>query len=258
MRIGVNGREAPTGQGFSTLNMTISAANYVAGEGLLLSRLGALVPVEKGKEEDEFFLTFDVLADNRYDRPASVVLPLPDPSDAPDAEIPADIGVKTFAEINANLSRMTGVATEIKAVRDVYEKVQQQLPVDENIEGFLPAHHMGVTQLAVAYCNALMNDMTLRSNKFSGFVFGAAPATAFDSSGRARLIGGLLSALVVTTSSDNHNLSSGPKASDMTNELNTLIDQMIACGNNCPANTTVSASTAVCAAALGSAAMLVQ
>ncbi len=257
MRIGVNGREALTGQGFSKLNMTISTADYVAGEGLLLSRLGALVPVEKGKEEDEFFLTFEVLSDKSYDRPVSAVLPLPEPSDTPDAEIPADVGIKTFAEINANLSLMTGVARNVTAVHDVYEKVQQQLPVDENIEGFLPAHHMGVTQLAVAYCNALMNDTTLRATRFAGFAFGAAPAAAFDASGRAILLNGLLSALVVTTS-DNHNLSSGPKTSDMTHELNTLIDQMIACGNNCPANTTVSASTAVCAAALGSAAMLVQ
>ncbi|MDZ7925576.1 MAG: LamG domain-containing protein [Marinagarivorans sp.] len=257
MRIGVNGREAPTGQGFSKLNMTISAANYVAGEGLLLSPLGALVPVEQGKEEDEFFLTFDVLSSERYDRPVAPVLPLSEPDDRPDAEIPADVGIKTFAEVNANLASMTGVASNLPAVRDVYEKVQQQLPVDENIEGFLPAHHMGVTQLAVAYCNALMNDTTLRSSKFSGFAFGATPASAFDSGGRARLIGGLLNALVVTTS-DNHNVSSGPGTTDMTAELNSLIDRMTACGNNCPANTTVSASTAVCAAALGSAAMLVQ
>ena len=257
MRIGVNGREVQIGQGFATLNITIKPADYVAGEGLALSRLGALIPVEQGKELDEFFLSFDALGGKHYDRPADVVPKPPTPDDTAEASLPADIGIKTFAQINANLAQMTGVATTQPSVRATYEKVQQQLPADANIEGFLPAHHMGVTQLAVAYCNALVSDINLRANLFANFKFTALPNDAFDVNGRAVLLEGLQKALVIVSPSSQA-LTSGPTPLAMSNELNSLIDKMTACGGNCTVGTTTSTATAVCAAALGSAAMLVQ
>lgn len=256
IRVGVNGREAVIGQAYSNLNTTITAQNYVAGEGFGLSRLGALIPVEQGKESDEFFLTFDSLEAKTFDRPAEVTPSLAEPEDIPDSHQPSTVGIKTFAEVNASLAQMTGVATTESAVNDTYQKVKQQLPVDENMEGFLPAHHMGVTQLAVAYCNALMNSTSQRLIKFPDFDFTQQPSTAFSASGREAIINPLLSALVIT--SQGNSLVSGPSAGVTGAELNNLIDIMTRCGASCPAGTTTNTATAVCAAALGSAAMLVQ
>ena len=257
MRIGVNGREASIGQAFQNVNVNISATNYVAGEGLPLSNIGALIPVEQGKENDEFFLTFDVLSASTYARPAEVVPAPAAPEDTLEALRAADIGIKTFAEINASLSQMTGVAITQTAVSETYEKVKQQLPIGENIEGFLPAHQMGVTQLAVAYCNELVASSELRTTLFADFKFGVEPASAFDAAGRSLIVDGLAKVLVVDTP-EGGAVASGPTVPQLAERLDGLIDRMVSCGNNCPADTTNTTVTAVCAAALGSAAMLVQ
>jgi hypothetical protein len=258
MRIGVNGREATIGQAFANLDVTITASNYVAGEGFALADIGALIPVEQGKDSDEFFLTFDRLGGQSYDRPADVVPPASDSVDTDEANRSARIGIKTFAEINASFAQMTGVASTNPQVQDSFAKVIQQLPVDENIEGFLPAHHMGITQLAVTYCNALVADTTLRAARFSGFNFTQGANLAFDEAGRSIVIDNLVKALVVTTPAGDQ-LTSEPAVNAVADELNRLIDLMTACGPGCPASTTTTTTlTAVCAAALGSAAMLVQ
>lgn len=256
MRIGVNGREAVIGQTYANLSATINAQNYVPGEGFMLSRLGALIPVEQGKALDEFFLTFDVLGLKAYNRPQELTPTLAEPQDTTEENRTAQVGIKTFAEINASLAQMTGVATTQETVNSTYQKVKQQLPVDENMEGFLPAHHMGVTQLAVAYCSALVNNSELRAVKFPHFDFASTPNAAFTQTGREAMINPLLSALVI--SSQGQSLSSGPSAEVTSDQLNTLIDVMTRCGTSCPASTTINTATAVCAAALGSAAMLVQ
>ncbi|WP_238376335.1 LamG domain-containing protein [Marinagarivorans algicola] len=256
MRIGVNGRETLIGQAYANVKALINTQNYIAGEGQSLSSLGALIPVEQGKSLDEFFLTFDTLEAKTFIRPAEVTAPQVEPEDTPEGDQPATVGVKTFAEINASLAQMTGVSATNPAVKETYQKVRQQLPVDENMEGFLPAHHMGVTQLAVTYCNALINSPALRNPKFPDFDFNAQPSTAFSVRGRAAMITPLLNALVITSSAGE--LNSGPSVQATRTELNKLVDIMTRCGTSCPAGTTLNTATAVCAAALGSAAMLVQ
>ena len=59
MRIGLNGDEAPVGQSYANLNTTLEAGLFEE-LGQPLSPLGAVLPLEKGPQEDEFFLTFDL------------------------------------------------------------------------------------------------------------------------------------------------------------------------------------------------------
>ncbi len=257
MRIGVNGQEPAIGQAFATLDTVITASDYVPGRGQPLSRLGALIPVEQGKTADEFFLTFDALSGTSFSRPADAVPALPEREDIAEEAKAADIGIKTFADIHNSLSAMTGVPTTQAPIVETYGKVEQQLPVNENIEGFLPAHHMGITQLAVAYCATLVADESLRAQKFPQFSFGANPPVAFNSAGREHFITRLAQMLVVIAP-DGTQVSTSPALPELTLQLNQLIDRMTACGTTCPAGTTDSTATAVCAAALGSAAMLIQ
>jgi hypothetical protein len=49
-----------------------------------------------------------------------------------------------------------------------------------------------------------------------------------------------------------------PLTTEVSAELNSLIDKMTACGAGCPADRTPTTVKAVCAAALGSAVMLIQ
>ncbi|MDO6747835.1 LamG domain-containing protein [Gilvimarinus sp. 1_MG-2023] len=252
IRIGINGREAIVGQVFAALDTEITAAAYVDGK-QDLSRQGAVIGLEQGAELDTFFLTFDRLGEHE-----SVRVEAEPPAAQPPADI-ADqpsIGIKTFAAINQSLSAMTGVSHNTEAVLATYQKVEQQLPVASQLDGFLAAQQMGITQLAVSYCSALVDDTSLRAAFFPGFNFSAQAASAFDSSGRNQVIEPLLGALVageITGST----LANQPDPDTIRAELNGLIDTMTACGGSCDNARTATTVKATCAAALGSAIMLV-
>lgn len=257
LRIGINGREAEVGQSFASLDFTVSDANY-SSEGVELSELGTVIALENGADADEFFITFDQLGDNEYVR----VEALPPTAQAPaDLEEQSDIGLRKFEEINAALSAITGVSSVNPNVAATYEKVRQQLPTVENLGGFLAAHQMAVTQLAVKYCSELVgelsgSDTSARSAFFPNFNFSANVSNAFDTSGRANLIGPLQEKLLL-----NSGLASQPDANDLALELNNLIDIMqSSCAGSCSAepDRTLKIAKAICAAATGSAAMLLQ
>ncbi|UCC57483.1 MAG: LamG domain-containing protein, partial [Gammaproteobacteria bacterium] len=153
MRIGINGKEAVVGQAWKHLDTMISSAFYTPGSGQQLSDLGTIIALEKGPATDEFFLTFEVLGNNTN----VVVEPAP-LTPAPPADLPAvaDIGVRNFDEIDATMAAVTGVSREQVDVASVFDTVQQQLPTVENIEGFLAAQQMAISQMAIEYCNALV------------------------------------------------------------------------------------------------------
>jgi len=257
LRIGINGREADVGQSFASLDLAVTDANY-SPEGTVLSELGTVIALENGADADEFFITFDQLGDNDFVR----IEALPPAAQAPaDLEEQADIGLRKFEEINAALSAITGVSSVNPNVAATYEKVRQQLPTVENLGGFLAAHQMAVTQLAVKYCSELVgelsdSDTSTRTAFFPSFNFSANVSTAFDSSGRANLIGPLQEKLLL-----NSGLVSQPDANDLALELNNLIDIMqSSCAGSCAAepDRTLKIAKATCAAATGSAAMLLQ
>lgn len=265
IRIGVNGVEAPTGQAFANLNTSIEAGQIVDNR-QVLSRIGAVVEAKQGPLDDVFFLSFDQIGnddDNIYDR----VEPVP-PEPAPPAVTPgqATFGVRNFAEINATLSNLIEVPST--AVKDTYIKVEQQLPTSTTFNGFLAAHQMGITQLTVAYCSALVNDNNLRADFFPGFDFNASPGTAFSSTGRGQIINPLLSKLladeVMNTSGSPSKLSNQPDLIGASPDepgsqdiLNELIDKMTI---NCTQNAACTQTTvkAVCAASMSSAVMSLQ
>ena len=245
MRIGINGREAPVGQAYRNLDVTLNSSDYSAS-GQPLSDLGAIIALEKGPESDEFFLTFERIGSNE-----NVVLePVPPTPAAPGDLVPqSDIGLRTFDEINATMAAATGVSATQADVQSTFNTVRQQLPTVESINGFLSAHQMGVTQLAIEYCNALVEDSSLRSSYFSGFNFADNAANAFDTQGeRDLIITPLLNNIVGT------NLASQPADATMRTELNNLISTMTAN----PATETETVVKASCAAVLASATMLIQ
>lgn len=254
LRIGVNGVEAPVGQVFAHLDTQISAAHMVDGR-QTLSTLGTIVEMKQGPDQDQFFLTFDQIGSNTYDRPE---IPVPPPATPADIPGQAHIGLRNFAEINATLSVLTGVSKTNPGVRATYAKVEQQLPTLTNIEGFLAAQQMGITQLAVAYCNALVDDTSLRASYFSGFNFNASAATAFGSGGRAQVIDPLMKNLLAGDLASGGALGNQADPASIRAELNQLIDRMTACGSGCASNRTATTVKATCAAAMGSAIMLLQ
>lgn len=247
LRIGINGEEVRVGQIYARLDTTISANQMIDGQ-QRLSNLGTVVEAKKGPDLDVFFLTFDRLGAHSYSR-APVSIPAPAaPADIPDQAV---IGVRTFAAINATLSTLTTVPATTPDVAGTYANVQQQLPTVANLEGFLAAHQMGVTQLTVSYCNALVKDLDLRAHYFPDFSFGATPASAFTDSGRDALIEPLLKALLAHEINGNK-LENQADPDELRLELNLLIDRMRS------STGTTDIAMATCAAAFGSAVMLLQ
>lgn len=250
MRIGINGREATVGQAYRFMDTHISSSEYVAGSGQPLADIGTVIALEKGPEADEFFLTFEQLGTHSN----VVIEPVP-PLPAPPADAPPspDIGMRLFAEINTTMSAVTGVSTTNSNVRTTYSNIEQQLPVAESIDGFLSAHQVAVSQLAIEYCNALVEDSSLRAAYFPGVNFNADVTTAFGSSAARDLVFDPLLTHMLNT-----NLSTQPGVATVKAELNDLVDMLTACGGGCAADRTRTVVKASCAAVLGSAAVLLQ
>ena len=257
LRVAMNGIEAPVGQSYSTMNDTLSASAF--GElGQPLSSLGAVLPLEKGPQDDEFFLTFDVLAGNSFNRPEYPMLTIAEN----DLEPASRIGLRTFDEINATFSEITGIDWTTSANVDLtYSELRQSLPAVEDINTFLSSHQVAVAQLAIAYCDALVNangnPNPTRGQMFPGFNFDAAPGTAFSAGNRSLFVDPMINYAMGT------GLASQPAYADVNAELATfqaaggrpdnLIDRLLAGGSN-----TRAISKGVCAATIGNAATLVQ
>ena len=264
MRIGINGKIATVGQAYQNLNTLISSSFYMPGIGQPLSNLGTVIALENGPETDEFFLTFEILGSaTNIVLEAAPVTPAA-PPDQPDV---SDIGVRNFDEIDATMSTVTAVPRYQVDVGDVFTSIRQQLPTVENIEGFLSAHQMAVSQLAIEYCSALVdnNGQILRDNYFQdsagiqSFNFNATASTAFDSvEKRGLIISPLLENIIGT------GLTTQPDLTSVRGELDNLI-LILGTTTSCPpqpsCDTTLRTEQivkATCAAALGSAAMLIQ
>ena len=249
MRIGINGKEAVVGQSYVNVDTAITDATFVNQE-QVLSELGTIIALEKGAEADEFFLTFERLGNATHVRTPAAPLTPPPPVDA---EPVADIGLRTFDEINRSMADVTGVSPQQSGVRATFEAIRQQLPTAEALDGFLSAHQVAVSQLAIEYCNALVEDPSLRGSYFPGFDFGAPAAQAFGTAlERGLVIDPLLTRIVGI------GLATQPQAADVSSELNALIDRLTVCGAGCAADRTPTVVKATCAATLGSAALLLQ
>jgi hypothetical protein len=131
------------------------------------------------------------------------------------------------------------------------------------VNTFLSSHQVALAQLAISYCNALI-ESPQAATYFPGFNFNAAPGTAFAGANRNLLVNPLI-ARIVGNSPAGPQLASQPSYTTVYQELANnagggpggrpadLINRLIAGGSN-----TRSIAKGVCAATLGSAATLVQ
>jgi hypothetical protein len=266
LRIAMNGQEAPVGQTYATMAQTLSASAFgLEGLGQPLSIMGAVLPLEKGPQDDEFFLTFDVLAGNSFNRQADPTLVITD-TDLPPT---SHIGMRTFDEINATYAEVTGVNPTTTAVDMKFQELRQSLPAIEDMGTFLSSHQVAIAQLAIQYCDAMIgSDASPGPNlgtMFPGFTWTS--ATEF-STNRDAFVDPLIDRIMGT------NLGSQPARTILYEELasyqdptpevdpvtlvsldrpDNLVDRLIDGGSD-----TRSIGKGVCAAMLGNAVTLIQ
>ena len=244
IRIGLNGKEPAVGQAYRNVNTTVTDASYTPN-GQVLSNVGTIIAIENGADADEFFLTFERLGDQQ-----NVVVEAvpPPPAAGADLDPASDIGLRTFDEINASMSVITGVPTTDSNVQATFDTIKQQLPTVENVEGFLSSHQVAVSQLAIEYCNALVSDTSLRSSYFPAVNFSSPANTQTDA-----IIDPLLASAL------GNSVNSQPDPTAVKSELQNLINNLVnSCGGSCPADRTETVVKAVCSAVIGSAAVLLQ
>jgi hypothetical protein len=275
MRIGINSRIADVGQAYANLDVSVDGGSYDPATGQPLSDIGTVIALENGpsaSNADEFYLTFETLGTATnvvVDNPSTTPIPLPDPGAV------SKIGLRTFDEIDAAMAAVTGVKPA--DVQATYLTMRQALPAVETIQGFLAAQQMSVTQLALTYCDALVEDSALRSNFFGPFGFSAFSsdvASAFgsgDSTAKNQVVSALYDQMIGLPGSGAA-LGNAPTREQVKIELigydaggaevntSSLFHRMTtggACGL-CDQARTRAVIKGMCGAVLGSAAMLVQ
>jgi hypothetical protein len=248
LRIGINATVPMVGQAYIPLNTTVTAAKYTS-QGQILSDIGTVIALQN-VATDQFFLTFDQLGTK-----VNVIVEATPTASTPSNDPPVSAsGIRTFAQINSSLSALTGVPTTQSAVNATYRTVQQQLPSDPTLQGFLPSHQVGIAQLAIQYCNVMVNTPSLQAQMFPGVTFNASLFT--NNQAGIDSVTGKLAAKVLGTGLNNQ-----PAASNLTGsggELDKLIGRL--CGGASPCNSTarvLAVTSAACAAAFASAPMLI-
>ncbi|MFL6617714.1 MAG: LamG domain-containing protein [Povalibacter sp.] len=243
MRIGVNGVEPHVGQAYRLLDTTITDTTYTAAAGQLLSSVGTVIGLENGPMNDEFFLCFDQLGDKMNVCSDFATAQPPTLETVPR---PSDIGVRTFDSINATFAAITGVSPNDAKVKATFANVRQSLPAVNNIQAFLSSHQTSIAQLALQYCNVLV-DTPAASNAF----FGGALPSSFSSQGeRDKVVDPLVAKAIGTVGSQ-------PATSQVKTELNDLIDKLCTT-NACTGKRIQDVTKAACGAAIGNAATLVE
>ncbi|MDP2562866.1 LamG domain-containing protein [Psychrobium sp. 1_MG-2023] len=251
MRIGINGAEPSIGQAFDKLELTLNADSYTSGSGQPISGLGTLIPLEHGSELDEFFLTFEQLGTHQHVRVDAVVTA---PTTPADVEEQSRLGIRLFSEINRSMAQITGVSPQNTEVKPTYDKLRQQLPSTTDINGFLASNQMAISQLAIKYCSALVDDPSARANYFPSFNFNQVPSDAFTSGGKDLIINPLLTQAIAT------GLDNQASRAEVKQELELLTDKLSLCSNpsDCNNQRTLTIIKANCAAVVGSAITLLQ
>lgn len=273
LHLAMNGQEVKVGQSYANMDQTLSAALFEE-LGQPLSVLGAVIPLEKGPRDDQFFLTFDDIDGVLYDRQEAPMLVV-SPIDLPDA---AKIGIRTFDEIDATYASILGVdrlmvytndANDTAAhVDETYQELRQSLPAIEDINSFLSSNQVAIAQLAIQYCDAAIGTNANPNPDAEGviwtsFVFDDAVATAFDLVNRSNFVDPLI-ARAVGQLAGGPQLLSQPTYTVVYYEVaeafavaggrpDNLIDRLLVGQSD-----TRAIAKGVCASVLGSAATLVQ
>lgn len=286
IRVGINGRIAPIGQAFVNVNQRVNSGR-LGESGVPLSAVGTILPLENGAAYDTFFLAFDAVGGERglvndgLEEAFAASLSGADE---------ADVAMRTFDEINATLSVLTGVSMGSgavspvtgKTVAETFTAVRRALPGVAQFNAFMSSHQMAATQLAAAYCDALVQDAGLRRQVFPArFDFDtpvASPAINWRGDIVAPLVDraanrGLLAEddrqriideveLLITDDRDlkPYVLINGRWVSDPDPAAHTKRDGLIYCENDqpCPPSRTADVVKAACTAVYGSALTMIK
>jgi hypothetical protein len=256
IRIGVNGQLEHAGQAYAPLSANVGP-EYSAATGQQMSNVGTVMALEKGVMDDLFFLAFDRIGDKSNPLPPPEIPQAPAPVDLP-AE--SDVGLRTFDELNATLSQITGVPQTNAKVAATYDLVKQALPAVEKLGTFGPAQQTALAQLAIQYCNQMVETANLRTAFYGNTLNPSAQASStFGSSGSPNAANRDIVITALLTKAKNTGLEWDATVDGMIpTEIDSLIDKLVSGPTGSAVNGTGTVMKAACGAVLGSGTTLIQ
>ncbi len=247
IRIAVNGQISVSGQAFTHVDQPITQS------GQRLSELCSIIPKGPlGVAGDTIALDFEFLGS--FTNPIVENSP-PAPPPVDDTELRPERGMRDFDRLNASFAVLTGVdPAAVPAVATAFGNLSQQLPATTDLRSFLATHQVGISNLSIEYCDALIETPALRSSLFGSFDFDATATDFSVPANRDALVVPLVNRMVGT------NLSDQPTQPEISAVLDSLIMTLAAgCtnGTTCDSARTKTIGKAVCDAVLSSAAVSV-
>lgn len=164
-----------------TILTVLVTFNQCVGKGTVKKRSLASSSSSAPEPSDESIAD----ADEDRELPEGLVMP---PMNAGNGEEDPEIGVKNYEQINMTMAELTGVSPADTNVARVYAEVEMQLPNDNSIKSFSSAHQVAITKLAAEYCNALVDNGTLRTAVWPSFNFSGTPTNVLNTAGKGTII----------------------------------------------------------------------
>jgi|GEM_PF-2856226 len=130
-----------------------------------------------------------------------------------------NVGVKSFEELNASMSVLTGIPTA--QVENTYNSIVTQLPTSNDVKSFLGVHQVSIMKLAAEYCHRLVDDATQRAIIWPTTNFGENAVTALFGAKRQAIID---NAIINFWRADNAKLATMTMEK---NELNAMVDELL-------------------------------
>jgi len=246
MHILVNGQRPVSGQAFSNVNALVSEPKQ------RLSRMCSVISKDLGPLEDLFSVEFEILG--QFENQAVEEVPPVAPVHYVAATLPQD-GVRSFERVFETMVSVTGLdPTAHPLVSEVYEDIKGQLPTGPDPRSFSSSAQVGISKLALEFCDALVDSPAERDLFFdTGFDFTS--ATDFgQQSQRDRIVDPLFDKMVVGVAGQPTRAEIGTVMNDLFADLSSSCPGVPAMCDAARSQTIVKAA---CATVLSSAAVTV-
>src|SRR5262249_49173565 len=137
-------------------------------------------------------------------------------------------GVRDYARIRESMAAVTGVNPLFPPIDAVFNSVEQQLPSTFDVRSFVSSQQVGIAKLALEFCDAVVENASLRTTYFGNFPFTTEPVAVFglaatpNTVNRTQIADALYNQMLGT------GLTVQPSLTDTRADLSDLVDTLVA------------------------------
>lgn len=159
-------------------------------------------------------------------------------------DLNSSLGLRSFEQIKESMAVVTGVRSSAANVQAIYQEVKTQLPTNNDIKTFIASQQVGISKMAVEFCDVMVDTPNLRTSAAPNFNFSQSPNQAFSGAGAKNLVQGFMASFWGT------NLSSVPDDNVSVQLLEGLVDDLLVGSNMGDPAVTLGTAKGICTAVL--------